>query len=128
MPAAAILSRAACRSETISRVCGREIYWWRRKKPGTSLFSTVPLGRVLRVPFTIRGTNTIRKPEAQGCDAIVAQGFEAGGHRGMFLTDDISTQIGTLSLLPQVVDAVKVPVIAAGASRQHLLLELQRYN
>lgn len=52
--------------------------------------------------------------EAEGCDAIVAQGFEAGGHRGMFLTEDISTQIGTLSLVPQVVDSVKVPVIAAG--------------
>jgi nitronate monooxygenase len=52
--------------------------------------------------------------EAEGCDVIVAQGVEAGGHRGMFLTDDISTQIGTLSLIPQVVDAVKVPVIAAG--------------
>lgn len=43
------------------RVHGREIYWWRRKKPGTSLFSTVPLAEVLRVPFTIRSTNTIRK-------------------------------------------------------------------
>jgi len=43
------------------RVRGREIYWWRRKKPGTSLFATVPLAKVLRVPFTIRGTNTIRK-------------------------------------------------------------------
>jgi nitronate monooxygenase len=52
--------------------------------------------------------------ESEGCDAIVAQGFEAGGHRGMFLTGDISTQIGTLSLVPQVVDSVKVPVIAAG--------------
>jgi nitronate monooxygenase len=52
--------------------------------------------------------------EAEGCDAIVAQGIEAGGHRGMFLTDDISSQIGTLSLVPQVVDSVKVPVIAAG--------------
>jgi nitronate monooxygenase len=52
--------------------------------------------------------------EAEGCDAIVAQGIEAGGHRGMFLADDISTQIGTFSLVPQVVDAVKVPVIAAG--------------
>ena len=51
---------------------------------------------------------------AKGCDAIIAQGFEAGGHRGMFLTDDISTQVGTLALVPQVVDAVKVPVIAAG--------------
>jgi len=52
--------------------------------------------------------------EAHGADAIIAQGLEAGGHRGMFLTDDISTQIGTLALLPQVVAAVKVPVIAAG--------------
>ena len=43
------------------RVHGREIYWWRRKKPGTSLFSTVPLAKMLRVPFTIRSANTIRK-------------------------------------------------------------------
>jgi uncharacterized protein (DUF1697 family) len=43
------------------RVHGREIYWWRRKKPGISLFSTVPLAKVLCVPFTIRSTNTIRK-------------------------------------------------------------------
>ena len=50
----------------------------------------------------------------QGCDAIVAQGYEAGGHRGMFLTQDVSTQVGTMALVPQVVDAVKVPVIAAG--------------
>jgi nitronate monooxygenase len=52
--------------------------------------------------------------EAHGADAIIAQGLEAGGHRGMFLTGDISTQIGTLALLPQVVAAVTVPVIAAG--------------
>ena len=52
--------------------------------------------------------------EDHGCDAIIAQGFEAGGHRGMFLTDDIATQPGTFALVPQVVDAVKVPVIAAG--------------
>jgi nitronate monooxygenase len=52
--------------------------------------------------------------EDHGCDAIVAQGFEAGGHRGMFLTEDVSTQVGTMALVPQVVDAVKVPVIAAG--------------
>lgn len=52
--------------------------------------------------------------EDQGCDAIIAQGFEAGGHRGMFLTEDISTQMGTMALVPQVVDAVSVPVIAAG--------------
>jgi len=52
--------------------------------------------------------------EDQGCDAIIAQGFEAGGHRGMFLREDVSMQVGTMALVPQVVDAVKVPVIAAG--------------
>jgi nitronate monooxygenase len=52
--------------------------------------------------------------EDHGCDAIVAQGYEAGGHRGMFLAADIASQPGTLALVPQVVDAVKVPVIAAG--------------
>jgi nitronate monooxygenase len=52
--------------------------------------------------------------ESHGCDAIIAQGYEAGGHRGVFLGGDISTQAGTMALVPQVVDAVKVPVIAAG--------------
>ncbi|HEX5006815.1 MAG TPA: nitronate monooxygenase [Hyphomonadaceae bacterium] len=52
--------------------------------------------------------------EDHGCDAIIAQGVEAGGHRGMFLSEDIATQIGTMSLTPLVVDAVRVPVIAAG--------------
>ena len=52
--------------------------------------------------------------EVRGCDAIVTQGYEAGGHRGMFLNDDISTQAGTMAPVPQVVDAVEVPVIAAG--------------
>jgi nitronate monooxygenase len=52
--------------------------------------------------------------EANGCHAIIAQGAEAGGHRGMFRTDAVATQIGTLSLVPQVVDAVGCPVIAAG--------------
>jgi nitronate monooxygenase len=50
----------------------------------------------------------------RGCDAIIAQGFEAGGHRGMFLTNDISTQIGTIALVSQIVNAVKLPVIACG--------------
>ncbi len=52
--------------------------------------------------------------EAHGADAIIAQGLEAGGHRGMFLTDDLHTQVGTFALLPQVVQAVNIPVIAAG--------------
>jgi nitronate monooxygenase len=52
--------------------------------------------------------------EENGADAIIAQGAEAGGHRGMFLTENIAEQPGTFVLVPQVVDAVKVPVIAAG--------------
>jgi nitronate monooxygenase len=52
--------------------------------------------------------------EENGADAIIAQGTEAGGHRGMFLTENIAEQLGTFALVPQVVDAVKVPVIAAG--------------
>ena len=52
--------------------------------------------------------------EQHGVDAVIAQGVEAGGHRGMFLTTDLTTQLGTFALVPQVVRAVKVPVIAAG--------------
>jgi nitronate monooxygenase len=52
--------------------------------------------------------------EAHGVDAVIAQGVEAGGHRGMFLTDDISTQVTTMALVPQVVKAIAIPVIAAG--------------
>jgi nitronate monooxygenase len=52
--------------------------------------------------------------EAHGTDVIIAQGNEAGGHRGMFLTDRVDQQPGTFALVPQVVDAVRVPVIAAG--------------
>jgi nitronate monooxygenase len=52
--------------------------------------------------------------EHNGADAVIAQGREAGGHRGMFLSDDIDAQPGLISLLPQVRDAVRVPVVAAG--------------
>jgi nitronate monooxygenase len=52
--------------------------------------------------------------EAHGADVIVAQGLEAGGHRGMFLSADLTQQTGTLALLPQVLQAVRIPVIAAG--------------
>ena len=54
--------------------------------------------------------------EGRGVDAIIAQGLEAGGHRGIFLTTDLTTQVGTLALVPQVARAVRVPVIAAGGS------------
>ncbi|MDQ6436183.1 nitronate monooxygenase [Mesorhizobium sp. LHD-90] len=65
----------------------------------------------------ISSATTVREAvwlEQRGCDAIIAQGAEAGGHRGIFLGDDVSHQVGTFALVPQVVDAVKVPVIAAG--------------
>jgi len=52
--------------------------------------------------------------QARGADAVIAQGLEAGGHRGHFLSDDLSRQTGTLALVPALVDALDVPVIAAG--------------
>ncbi len=51
---------------------------------------------------------------AYGCDAVIAQGQEAGGHRGVFLGGMVEAQPGVMALVPQVVDAVGVPVIAAG--------------
>lgn len=52
--------------------------------------------------------------EQRGCDAVIAMGYEAGGHRGLFLSDQLHTQVGTFALVPQIADAVRVPVIAAG--------------
>lgn len=52
--------------------------------------------------------------EERGVDAIIAQGLEAGGHRGMFLSGDLTKQIGTFALVAQITQAVKLPVIAAG--------------
>lgn len=52
--------------------------------------------------------------EANGADAVIAQGLEAGGHRGHFLSHDLTRQLGTFALLPQLVKALRVPVIAAG--------------
>jgi len=52
--------------------------------------------------------------QSRGADVIIAQGLEAGGHRGMFLENALTGQMSTLALVPQVVDAVTVPVVAAG--------------
>lgn len=52
--------------------------------------------------------------EAHGADFVIAQGLEAGGHRGMFLSTDLTTQMGTFALVPQIVKAVTIPVVAAG--------------
>jgi len=71
-------------------------------------------GEGARIISSATSVDEARWLEDQGCDAIVAQGYEAGGHRGIFLNEDVSTQVGTMALVPQVVDAVKVPVIAAG--------------
>jgi nitronate monooxygenase len=76
------------------------------------------LKRVKATGARVIGCATVVKEavwlEQRGADAIIAQGAEAGGHRGMFLTENIAAQPGTFALVPQVVDAVKVPVIAAG--------------
>ena len=76
------------------------------------------LRRVKAAGSVVIGSATVVKEavwlEENGADAVIAQGAEAGGHRGMFLTENIAAQPGTMSLVPQVVDAVRVPVIAAG--------------
>jgi nitronate monooxygenase len=81
--------------------------------PDPALFS-----RVKATGCVVVGAATTVKEavwlEQKGVDAIVAQGMEAGGHRSSFLTDNIAEQPGTFALVPQMVDAVKVPVIAAG--------------
>ncbi|MBK8667619.1 MAG: nitronate monooxygenase [Burkholderiales bacterium] len=67
--------------------------------------------------FVLSSATTVREAlwlEEHGADAIIAQGLEAGGHRGHFLSMDLSEQMGSFALLPQVVAAVRVPVIAAG--------------
>ena len=61
--------------------------------------------------------------EARGVDAVIAQGAEAGGHRGMFLTDDVTTQVGTMALVPQLAHALAVPVIAAGSIADRAAVE-----
>ena len=71
--------------------------------------------------LVLSSATTVREAlwlQAQGADAVIAQGLEAGGHRGMFLTDDLSTQLGTVALLPQIMHAVQLPVIAAGGIAQ----------
>ena len=76
------------------------------------------LGRLKAAGFPVMSSATTaaeaRWLEERGVAAVIAQGYEAGGHRGMFLSDDLAAQVGTFALIPQVVDAVKVPVIAAG--------------
>ena len=80
--------------------------------------SSTLLERIRRWDCKILSTATTveeaRWLEARGVDAVIAQGLEAGGHRGHFLSDDLPRQSGIFALLPRIVDAVRVPVIAAG--------------
>jgi nitronate monooxygenase len=67
--------------------------------------------------FVLSSATTVaeaRRLEAGGVDAVIAQGSEAGGHRATFTGVNMTMQAGLFSLLPQVVDAVRVPVVAAG--------------
>lgn len=76
------------------------------------------MSRVRSWDATILATATTveeaRWLEARGVDVIIAQGLEAGGHRGHFLSDDVNVQMGTFALVPQIVNAVDLPIIAAG--------------
>ena len=77
--------------------------------------------RVERAGCKVIGSATTRREAVwlaeRGVDAVIAQGAEAGGHRGMFSRTEVATQIGTFALVQQIVEAVDVPVIAAGGIR-----------
>ena len=91
-------------------------------KPGVSFHFGLPASDIVRAIknagiFVLSSATTAaeaRQLEASGVDTVIAQGTEAGGHRATFTGLDMSMQAGLFSLLPQVVDAVRVPVIAAG--------------
>ena len=82
------------------------------------LLSTPRLERLKRAGLVTMGTaNTVeeaRRIEAAGFDSVVAQGSEAGGHRATFVGTAERGLVGTMALVPQVVDKVRVPVVAAG--------------
>jgi nitronate monooxygenase len=92
------------------------------KPPVVSFHFGLPSARLMtrvrswgsRILSSATTVDEARYLEAHGVDAVIAQGYEAGGHRGLFLSDDLTSQVGTLALVRQVVQAVQIPVIAAG--------------
>jgi nitronate monooxygenase len=92
------------------------------KVPAFSFIYGIPPKEILeechRQGLVTIGTATTRDEaialEQAGVDIVVASGFEAGGHRGSFLRSSEDSLTGTISLVPQIVDAVAIPVVAAG--------------
>jgi nitronate monooxygenase len=109
-PAILVIEGDITRPETAERILGTGL-------PAPALLARVKAAgcRVMSSAATVEEALWL---EAGGVDAIIAQGYEAGGHRGMFLATNLSNAIVsqpcTMPLVPQIVDAVRVPVIAAG--------------
>ena len=112
-PRGADARRSAPRLPTSSASSGPPVVSFHFGLPSAELLARVRSwgAKVLSSATTVEEARWL---EARGVDAVIAQGVEAGGHRGMFLSDDLTTQVGTLALVPQIVNAVKMPVIAAG--------------
>jgi nitronate monooxygenase len=113
-PAPAVIRRPfddqACR---VVEECAPQVVSFHFGLPERALVERVQAtgAKIIASATTVREARWL---EEQGCDAIIAMGLEAGGHRGSFLSSDMARQVGTFALVPQVADAVAVPVIAAG--------------